>query len=302
MNERTTTTESRKHPICVIRGVSDVGSAIAWKLFHAGFIVVSHENRQPRTIRRKMAFCDALWTGEAVLDGLKAHRVDRLEDVMKVASPRQSIALYAGPFDALLDQVKPDVIVDGRIHKFSTVETLKDRAPLTIAVGPCFEAGVHVDYVVESCWGDDLGRVISQGSAVEPVPVPPRLNGVGWERFVRSDRAGRFESDLSIGEYVVADQIIGHLDGHAVKASIAGYLRGLLHPGLSVLKGEKLCEIDPRENQAHFIGLAERPSEIADGVLRVACQFMQVYTVKKGVKDHLYQYDPELLTNNIKIS
>lgn len=302
MTEVTTHPDGRRYPVCVIRGVSDVGSAIAWKLFQAGFIVISHENRQPRTIRRKMAFCDALWTGEAILDGLKAVRVDRLEDVMKLAMLRQSVPLYAGPFDALVDQIQPDVIVDGRIHKFSNVEKLKDRAALTIAVGPCFVAGLDVDYVVESCWGDDLGQVISEGTAVDPVPTPPRLNGIGWERFVRSDRPGRFESELRIGDYVMADQVIGYLDGHGVMASISGYLRGLLHPGLSVLKGEKLCEIDPRESQAHFIGLAERPCGIADGVLRALGEFVQGHDVPAHLKNLLDQSDLGIFANNIKIS
>ncbi|MDV7340902.1 hypothetical protein RYZ26_14945 [Terasakiella sp. A23] len=293
--------EEQSRPIALVRGVSDVGSAISWKLFHAGFIVINHENRQPRTIRRKMAFCDALWTGEAELEGLRAVRVERLDDVLKLANLRKAIALYAGQLDGLITNVKPDLIVDARIQKFAKVEPLKGKAPLTIAVGPSFIAGEDVDRVIESCWGEDLGRVISDGSAVDPVPVPPRLNGIGWERFVRSEIPGRFESDLSIGAYVEKGAVIGQLDGTNVLAGISGYLRGLLHPGLSVLKGEKLCEIDPRDNEAHFIGLAERPAAIGDGVLKAIAAFSKEDETIENLKGLKFQCDSGILANNAEM-
>lgn len=299
---RTMMKDQTHSPIALVRGVGDVGSAIAWTLYQAGFVVIAHENRQPRTIRRKMAFCDALWTGQSVLEGVWAVRVDRLEDVAAKAASRQGIVLYTGPFEALVKSVQPDVIVDGRIQKFSSIQPLKDKAALTIGVGPSFVAGEDVDRVIESCWGDDLGKVIFDGQAIEPLPVPPRLNGVGWERFVRSNRAGRFESDLSIGAYVEKGAQIGTLDGHGVQAGISGYLRGLLYPGLSVLKGEKLCEIDPREDDAHFVGLAERPKGIAQGVLNALDGFFSNHTLQKGVKVLKDQDDHVILTNIVKIS
>ncbi|WP_135079943.1 hypothetical protein [Terasakiella sp. SH-1] len=254
-------------PIAIVRGVGDVGSAIAWKLFQAGFVVICHENRQPRTIRRRMAFCDALWKGEAVLQGVCAQKVDRVEQLLPVAQERKQVAVYSGPFEAALKATKPSLIIDGRIQKFTKVEALKGLAPLTIGVGPSFEAGKHVDLVVESCWGDDLGKVISQGCASAPVPLPPKLNGIGWERFVRAEGTGVFETALDIGQYVEKGDLLGQLGGKPVLASITGYLRGLLTPGLKVINGEKLAEIDPREDLAHFEGLAERPRGIAWGVL-----------------------------------
>lgn len=296
------TDDLRCQPVALVRGVGDVGSAIAWTLFRAGYVVIAHETRQPRTIRRKMAFCDALWTGQVVLEDVCALRVDRLEEVVSKAAEQQVISLYTGPFEALVEAVQPDVIVDGRIQKFSTIQPLKDKAAVTIGVGPSFVAGADVDAVIESCWGDELGKVILKGQAIEPVPVPPRLNGVGWERFVRSDRAGRFDSDLSIGAYVEKGDQIGTLDDHPVVAAISGYVRGLLYPGLCVLKGEKLCEIDPRENDAHFVGLAERPKGIAQGVLNALDGFLSDDALQKDVKVLKDQDDHVILTNIVKIS
>ncbi|WP_069189478.1 hypothetical protein [Candidatus Terasakiella magnetica] len=270
----TKTQADQASPIAIIRGVGDVGSAIAWKLLRAGFVVICHENRQPRTIRRRMAFCDALWKGEAVLDGVTARLVKRLENILPVARKEAQIALYCGPFDALVSTIKPSLIVDGRIQKFSKVEPLKGLADLTVGVGPSFHAGEDVDLVIESCWGDELGKIITHGFAAEPVAQPPRLNGIGRERFVRAQQEGRFETELEIGQFVKAGEEIGKLDGKTILASISGHLRGLLTPGLSVIKGEKLCEIDPRNEQAHFEGLAERPKGIADGVMSALYRFV----------------------------
>ncbi len=45
----------------LVRGVGDIGSAVAHQLFHAGHVVVVlHDGEQPTTTRRGMAFAD--WT------------------------------------------------------------------------------------------------------------------------------------------------------------------------------------------------------------------------------------------------
>ncbi len=278
-------------PLVLIRGVGDVGSAVAWALFQAGFCVISHEDRQPRTIRRKMAFCDALWLGECELEGVRAVRHDRVENVLSFAHSRLGVALYGGSFETLLATVRPDILVDARIQKFASVEALKGQAELSIGIGPGFVAREHVDVVIESCWGETLGEIIEKGSAVAPVAEPPALNGIGWERFVRAQVAGRFESELEIGQYVEAGTPIGRISGGRIVAPLSGFVRGLIMPGLSVIKGEKICEIDPRQEQARYRGLAERPSGIAKGVLQAIRGFLPGENHPKRLKDIIDQWD-----------
>jgi len=43
----------------LVRGSGDIGSAVAHRLFEAGYAVVIHDTTQPTTTRRKMAFTDA---------------------------------------------------------------------------------------------------------------------------------------------------------------------------------------------------------------------------------------------------
>ena len=56
----------------LIRGANDVGSAVAHRLFMAGYSVVIHEMPQPVTTRRKMSFTDAVFDGHVILDGVEA--------------------------------------------------------------------------------------------------------------------------------------------------------------------------------------------------------------------------------------
>jgi len=54
----------------VVRGSGDVGSAVAHRLFGAGFAVILHDGPEPTTSRRTMAFTDAVFDGRAVLVGI----------------------------------------------------------------------------------------------------------------------------------------------------------------------------------------------------------------------------------------
>lgn len=264
-------------PIAIVRGVGDVGSAVVWELFHAGFNVVAHENRQPRTIRRHMAFSDALWDGTATLKGLTAYHMNCISDVHALLETENKVAVCSGSFNELVNILSPQLIVDGRIQKFTIIEIILNQAPLTIGVGPGFIAQKHVDFVIESCWGDQLGDIIKIGSAQAPIPLPPKLNGVGWQRFIRAENSGDFKSHKRIGQYVHANQPIGMLGERQVLAPISGHIRGLLRSGLSADAGEKLCEIDPRAELAHFKGLAERPHAIAKGVIKAVNEYQKEF-------------------------
>jgi xanthine dehydrogenase accessory factor len=72
----------------LIRGVGDIGSAVARRLFIAGYAVVVHDGEQPTTTRRGMAFADAIFDGRATLDGVAAVRVDHPEAVQALLADR----------------------------------------------------------------------------------------------------------------------------------------------------------------------------------------------------------------------
>lgn len=262
------TQEPETRPLALVCGIGDVGSAVAWMLFKlADMRVVIQEDRTPHTIRREMAFCDAIWEGQKRLEGVDSLRVDRLEDVLGCVSSQQVIAVNSAPFEEVLEALNPDVIVDARIQKNVEVKSIKDLAPISIGVGPGFEAGQSCDLVIESCWGQELGDIVAEGQALAPVPEPPKLQGIGWERFLRASESGRFQTRHRIGDPVEAGEVVAYVNTTPLRAPLGGHIRGILRTGLSVLAGEKLCEIDPRGKEARFQGLAERPKKIAAGVI-----------------------------------
>jgi len=66
----------------------------------------------------------------------------------------------------VVKRLNPMVLVDAIMAK-KNVGTSRDMAPITIAIGPGFEAGEDVDLVVETNRGPDLGKIIYSGKAQE---------------------------------------------------------------------------------------------------------------------------------------
>ena len=64
-----------------VRGSGDVGSAIAHTLFKAGYAVMIHDSARPTATRRKMAFCDAIFDGVAMLEGVQARYATVISDI-----------------------------------------------------------------------------------------------------------------------------------------------------------------------------------------------------------------------------
>lgn len=80
-------------------------------------------------------------------------------------------------------KMQPQAVVDAILAKRNT-GTLKDMAPLTVALGHGFYAGKDVDYVIETKRGHQPGRVIAQGSALPNTGVPGMIAGYGAQRDI----------------------------------------------------------------------------------------------------------------------
>lgn len=251
----------------LVLGIGDVGSAIAHALYRAGFKVIIHDMPLPAWTRRKMAFVDAIFDGEAVLAGVRAVRAKALPALENILAA-SSVAVSVLDIDALLEALHPDILVDARMRKRQTPERQIDHAPFTVGVGPNFVAQETTHVVIETAWGDRLGAVISAGTAQAHEGGPRILGGFGAERVVYSPAAGTFASDCAIGDDVTAGDIVAYAGTIALAAPLSGRLRGLTRSGVPVTMGTKVIEIDPRGARALFSGVGERPAKIADGVIR----------------------------------
>lgn len=261
----------------LVRGIGDVGSAVAHTLHREGFKVVIHDVPLPAWTRRKMAFTDAVFDGEALLENVPAVRVDDLSSIDSVLAD-SAVAVSVVNFHEILHAFSPDVLVDARMRKRQEPERQIDLARFTIGLGPNFIARDTTHVVIETALGDALGAVITEGTAKHHEGEPRVIGGYGAERVVYASVAGVFASDFAIGDEVAAGQIVAHVDKIFIAAPLCGRLRGLTRSGVPVAKGTKVIEIDPRGEDAVFIGIGERPAKIADGVLRAIhdCPFESI--------------------------
>lgn len=252
----------------LVRGSGDVGSAVAHALFRAGYAVVIHDSPLPTATRRKMAFTDAIFTGSAWLEGVEGRRVDDLTLLQDVLAVHEVIPVTVIDLPRLLTALHPDVLIDARMRKHHQPEIQRGLAELSIGLGPNFVAGETTDLAIETSWGDELGRVITQGTTRSLAGEPREIAGHGRDRYVYAPATGMFFTIFDIGDPVKAGQVIAHIDANSLIAPLDGVLRGLTHDAVPVTAGTKVIEVDPRGFTAVVSGIGERPGRIAAGVLQ----------------------------------
>lgn len=257
---------SEQGPV-LVRGVGDVGSAVAVILFRAGYPVALQDEPTTSTPRRGMAFADAIFDGRATLDGLTAICVQG-SAALRSALHGDAIPVTTQPFSEIIYTCAWSALIDARMRKRAVPENQLGIAPLTIGLGPNFVAGENVDIAIETMWGDRLGEVIEAGSTAALAGEPRPIGGVARERFVYAPDAGRFITSARIGDRVEAGEVVAKIGEIAVCAPIGGVLRGLTRSGVDVSMRTKVIEVDPRGNSSGVFGLGERPRRIAEGVLR----------------------------------
>ena len=159
-------------------------------------------------------------------------------------------------------------------------------APLTIALGPGFTAGVDVDVVIETKRGHNLGRVIREGSAYPNTGIPGIIGGYGVERVIHAPADGILKNKSKIGDIVEKGQVIAVIEASdkenesvadikktEVTATIDGLLRGLIRDNYPVTKGFKIADIDPRKEElANCFTISDKARCIAGSVLEVICE------------------------------
>jgi len=256
-------------PLVLVRGAGDLATGVIVRLSRAGFVVAALEIEKPTAIRRAVALSEAMYEGEAEVEGVRARRVASAEELLRAAG-RGLVPLLADPCCSSLGEIAPAILVDAIIAK-RNLGTAIIMAPIVVALGPGFAAGVDAHAVVETNRGHDLGRVLTSGRAEPDSGVPGTIGGFGAERVVHAPRAGRVEARRRIGDVVEAGDclldLVGATDRAEVRAPIRGVLRGLIRPGTEVPEGLKLADVDPRCRREHCFSVSDKARAIAGGVL-----------------------------------
>jgi xanthine dehydrogenase accessory factor len=259
--------------LVVVRGGGDLGTGVAHRLVESGCRVVVLETGTPTVVRRRVAFAEAVRSGEVTVEGVVARRV-QIEDLPSLGRPGW-VPVVVDPDGRAIGLLDPACVVDARMAK-RNLGTRIDDAPVTIGLGPGFEAGRDVDLVVETARGDSLGRLIETGFASPNTGVPGEVGGAGRERVMRSPAAGVFRAERAIGDLVEAGEVVGTVDGEPVRARIAGLVRGLVADGVALPENGKVGDVDPRgrevdpgiiSDKARAIGAAIHEARLRRGLV-----------------------------------
>ena len=266
-----------KNRLVVIRGAGDLATAVGIRLHKAGFSVVHLEVEKPTVIRSTVSFAQAIFDKTTTVEGVTARYCDKTE-VLHVLDEGE-VPVIADSNCSILELLSPIALVDAIIAK-KNLGTNRGMAPLTIALGPGFEAGKDVDAVIETQRGHRLGVIIKNGCAAPNTGIPGIVGGYGKERVMHSPSKGVFKPVAAIGDIVEANQIIAYVEDFSgenkvpVITTIAGKVRGMLHEGLVVPEGFKVADVDPRGESTDHLTCSDKARAISGSVLEAIMSFL----------------------------
>ena len=184
----------------------------------------------------------------------------------EAALARGEVPVLPDPRAHILTQLPFDALVDAILAKRNLGTALTD-APVVLALGPGFTAGVDCHGVVETQRGHDLGRLLTAGSAAANTGVPGNIGGYTVERIIRAGADGPFEPAAAIGQVVKKGDLVARVAGVLTYARLDGVVRGMLPAGLVVTEGMKAGDIDPRCEVRHCFTVSDKARAIGGGVL-----------------------------------
>ena len=252
--------------LVLIKGAGDLASGVAYRLHRSGFPLVMTELPTPTMVRRAVSFGQAVYDGETTVEGVTARRVESPHEAMALAQKGEVIPVLVDPKARSVPLLKPTVLVDGIMAKRNTGTHITD-APLVIALGPGFTAGVDCHAAIETNRGHWLARILYQGSPQPDTKTPGKVKGYTKGRVIRAPANGHLRPVARVGDRLRKGDLVGYVDGHEVRAMFDGVLRGLIHPAVQVTKGLKIGDLDPRDVDRHCFTISEKSLAIGGAVL-----------------------------------
>ena len=261
--------------LIIVRGGGDLATGTIVKLKRCGFPVLILEAASPSAIRRNVAFCEAVYQGTHTVEDMTCHLAASL-DQAEAFLREGKLTVLVDPAGEAIPQLRPLAVVDAIIAK-KNLGTNRAMAPITVALGPGFTAGVDVDAVVETKRGHDLGKVLWTGSASPNTGIPGIIGGYGKERVIHCPAKGILRNVKHITDTVSRGEVIAVVETEngtvPVEASLDGILRGLIRDGYPVRVGFKIADIDPRvEEYRNCFTVSDKARCIAGGVLEAILQ------------------------------
>lgn len=261
--------------LIIVRGGGDLATGTIYKLKRSGFPVLILETAKPSAIRRNVAFCEAVYQGTQTVEDMTCHLAASLDQAREFLA-QEKLTLLVDPQGASISALRPLAVVDAILAK-KNLGTSRTMAPVTVALGPGFRAGVDVDAVIETQRGHNLGRVLWTGSAAPNTGIPGIIGGYGRERVIHAPAEGVLRNIRRITDRVRRGECIALVETTngtvPVEASLDGILRGLIRDGYPVHAGFKIADIDPRTDEyQNCFTISDKARCIAGGVLEAVLE------------------------------
>jgi xanthine dehydrogenase accessory factor len=252
-------------PYVLIWGGGDLASGAAIRLYRSGIKVLVIERSQPKAVRLSVAFARAVFDGQISIEDVPATLIQSPEE-MDQCWLNKHVPVLVDPELDLLTKFPPLVLVDARMRKQQDILSL-EMANLVIGLGPGFTAQVNCHVAVETNRGHFLGRVIWDGSTEADTGVPGVVLNYGLERVFFAPTDGEVFAHKTIGDWVLKGEKVMTIGGVDMEAPFDGLIRGMIHAGTIVNKGEKVGDIDPRPETYRCWTVSEKSLAIGGGVL-----------------------------------
>lgn len=249
----------------IIRGGGDLGSGIALRLHHIGWKIIICEIDNPLTLRRSVAFANAVYEKDVFVEDVQGKIINNVDDISNYISAN-IIPVIIDPELTITSFFKPDIIIDARMLKIDVDYDL-EREYKVIGLGPGFKVGKNCHAVIETNRGHYLGRVIWSGEPEENTGSPGIVKEFDIERVLRSPADGIIFSKAKIGEIYSKGETIGTVGGQPIVAPFNGCLRGLMHNGIMVTTGLKIGDLDPRMDSKLISFVSDKALAVSGGVI-----------------------------------
>lgn len=261
----------------LIKGAGDLASGAAVRLAHCGYSIVMTDLPHPTSIRRSVCFSEAILKRTFTVEDVTAEYAESVEAVDGILR-REHVAVLADPKAECIEHLKPVVVVDAILAK-RNLGTTKNDAPIVIALGPGFTAGVDCHAVIETMRGHNLGRMILDGPAQPNTGIPGTIGGFTTERVLRAPKDGLFMEVHHIGDLVEKGECVATVDGVPIVTQISGVIRGLLPSNTPVYAGMKSGDVDPRGVITNCDTVSDKARAIGGGVLEAILYLGRVHHV-----------------------
>ena len=270
------------HNLVIVRGGGDIATGVIWTLRNAGFDVLILECGHPSAIRTTVSFSEAVYAGESTVEGMRCRRAENEQEAWNLLR-EEGLALLVDPKAEAGENFSPAdnwtshgfrliALIDAVIAK-KNLGTSREMAPFVAALGPGFAAGLDCDAVIETMRGHNLGRIITEGSAMPNTGVPGTIAGHNADRVIHAPADGLLHQVRHIGEVVEKDGVIAEIlqengEKAEIRAAFTGLLRGLIHEGYRVTEGLKIADIDPRvEERENSFRISDKSRSLGGAVL-----------------------------------